>query len=115
MSEISQTTTTTTVTSTSRSMAVAYLLWLLIGIAGGHRLYAGRKTSGFVMLGLALTCFLLVMSLIGALLAIPLYAILLIWWLIDAFRIPSWGLSRSVGVVKTETVVVKKTDAELHE
>lgn len=52
----------------SKSKATAYLLWLFLGLLGGHRYYLGRKGSGFLM----------TITLGG----------LGIWWLVDAFLIP---------------------------
>ena len=34
-----------------KSMGLAYLLWLLTGVIGGHRFYLGRYGSGFMLLG----------------------------------------------------------------
>jgi TM2 domain-containing membrane protein YozV len=40
-----------------RSLRVAYALWLVLGIAGAHRLYLGRTASGAVQAALCAGCF----------------------------------------------------------
>ena len=56
------------------STAVAYLLWFVVGVFGGHRFYVGRKGSAIAMLILGLTFVGLIIT--G------------IWALVDAFLIP---------------------------
>jgi len=57
-----------------KSAAIAYILWFLLGLFGGHRFYLGRTGSAILMLILTLTG-----------IGLPITAI---WWLIDAFLIP---------------------------
>lgn len=59
-----------------KSMGLAYVLWYILGIFGGHRFYLGRKASGLAQL-------ILTFTIIGVL-------ITLIWWFIDAFQVHKW-------------------------
>lgn len=66
-----------------KSLGLAYVLWLLIGGLGVHRFYLGRTGSGIAMLLLAVLGWL------------PLFlgwAVLGIWWLVDAILMP--GMAR---------------------
>jgi len=69
-----------------RSIVVAYLLWLFLGGAGGHRFYAGKTGSAIAQLLLLIFGILLTMVGIGFLLLL----VLGIWVLVDAFLIPGW-------------------------
>jgi len=40
-----------------RSLKIAYALWLVLGIAGAHRLYLGRRTSGAIQAAICAGCF----------------------------------------------------------
>ena len=40
-----------------RSLTIAYALWLVLGIAGIHRLYLGRTTSGALQASICAGCF----------------------------------------------------------
>lgn len=40
-----------------RSLKLAYALWLVLGIAGAHRLYLGRTVSGAIQAALCAGCF----------------------------------------------------------
>ncbi|MFC3123884.1 TM2 domain-containing protein [Pseudoroseomonas globiformis] len=64
-----------------KSPAVAYLLWLFLGMFGAHRFYAGKTGSAVAILLLSLLGF----GTIGFVLIIPI-----IWVLVDAFLIPGW-------------------------
>src|SRR5579875_3694077 len=59
------------VTNESPSPVVAYLLWFFLGFVSAHRFYLGRPGSAILQI---LSYFVL----IG-----------LVWWVIDAFLIPS--------------------------
>jgi TM2 domain-containing membrane protein YozV len=67
-----------------KSVAVAYLLWLVFGLVGGHRFYLGDASSGVGMCLLFLLGWVLLAAFVGA--ALLLW--LVIWVLLDAFRIP---------------------------
>ena len=51
-----------------KSRSTAYLLWLVLGLIGGHRYYLGRPGTGFLM---TIT-----------------FGGLGVWWVLDAFLIP---------------------------
>lgn len=63
---------------------VAYILWLFLGLLGAHRFYLGSTVSAVIMLILTLSFFGLIVS--G------------IWWLIDAFVIPSMVNGQKVSI-----------------
>jgi TM2 domain-containing membrane protein YozV len=69
-----------------KSIVVAYLLWLFLGGAGGHRFYAGKTGSAVAQLLLLIFGILLTVVFVGFLILIGLY----IWVLVDAFLIPGW-------------------------
>ncbi len=71
-----------------KSVLLAYLIWFFLGLFGVHRLYLGRITSGLVMLALHGISWVLAFILIGYL----GFALLGLWWLIDALLIP--GMAR---------------------
>jgi len=70
----------------SKSVKTAYLFWIVLGFAGGHRFYLGYPASGI---------FLLLMTGLGVILALvsPVgYFVLFapgLWLLVDAFIIPA--------------------------
>jgi TM2 domain-containing membrane protein YozV len=69
------------------AVLTAYVIWLLFGLAGGHRIYFGRIGTGLVQL--ALTTALVLTGLltgVGMLLVVPVA----VWVVIDAFLIPGW-------------------------
>jgi len=72
-----------------KSALLAYVLWFFLGWFGLHRMYLGRIGSGIVMLVLQRLSWLTHFILIGYI----GFAILGLWWLIDAFLIP--GMTRS--------------------
>jgi TM2 domain-containing membrane protein YozV len=69
-----------------KSVGVAFLLWVFFGMAGGHRFYLGRVATGLTMLVLTLFSFVLTVVFIGYL----GLTVVLVWTLIDGFRIPGW-------------------------
>jgi TM2 domain-containing membrane protein YozV len=69
-----------------KSLLVAYLLWFFLGYVGGHRFYLGRPVSGLVML--ALSAVVLVLTFVSFGFLSFLWAIVGLWWLIDALFIP---------------------------
>ena len=74
--------------ASKKSVAAAYLLWFFLGWFGAHRFYAGKIGSAVVMLILALITVPLMYVLIG----FVTWAIVGLWWIVDAFLIP--GLIR---------------------
>lgn len=71
-----------------KSALLAYILWFFLGWFGLHRMYLGRIGSGVAMLLLQGVSWLTHFILIGYL----GFAILALWWLIDAVLIP--GMTR---------------------
>ena len=70
-----------------KSLAVSYLLWLFVGVLGGHRFYNGRIATAVTQLLMWALGFMLVSAFgLGFLLLIPLG----LWLLTDAFLIPGW-------------------------
>jgi TM2 domain-containing membrane protein YozV len=69
-----------------KSLLVSYLLWFFLGYVGAHRFYLGKVLSGFVMLSLSGVVLLLTLISFGFLSF--LWAIVGLWWLIDALLIP---------------------------
>ena len=76
-----------------KSLLVAYLLWFFLGYVGAHRFYLGRPLSGFIML--ALSGVVLVLTLVTFGLLSFLWAIVGLWWLIDALLIPGMAAGRN--------------------
>lgn len=73
-----------------KSVGVAYVFWLFFGFLGIHRFYLGHAGLGFAQLLLAFGGFVS-----GGL----LWAVLGLWWLIDAFLIPSMTERRNLEVL----------------
>jgi TM2 domain-containing membrane protein YozV len=70
-----------------KSMAVSYLLWIFVGVFGGHRFYNGRTATAVTQLLMWIVGAMLVSVFgLGLLLLIPLG----LWLLLDAFLIPGW-------------------------
>jgi len=59
-----------------KNVLVAYLLWFLVGLFGGHNFYLQRTGVGVAQLILTIT-------LVGMVITI-------VWILVDAFLIPGW-------------------------
>ncbi|MDB5615558.1 MAG: hypothetical protein JWQ22_3211 [Devosia sp.] len=69
-----------------KSPIVAYVLWFFLGYVGAHRFYLGRPLSGLIMLALSTATLLLTLVSFGVLGF--LWAIVGLWWLVDALLIP---------------------------
>jgi TM2 domain-containing membrane protein YozV len=79
-----------------KSLLVAYLLWFFLGYVGAHRFYLGRPLSGFVML--ALSAVTLVLTLVSLGFLSFLWALVGLWWLIDALLIPGIVAGRNTRI-----------------
>jgi len=71
-----------------KSTLIAYIIWFFLGWFGLHRMYLGKIASGIAMLALQAISWLTHFILIGYI----GFAILGLWWLIDAILIP--GMTR---------------------
>lgn len=69
-----------------KSLIAAYVLWFFLGYIGAHRFYLGRPLSGFIMLALSALTLLLTVVSFGVLGF--LWAIVGLWWLVDALLVP---------------------------
>jgi TM2 domain-containing membrane protein YozV len=67
-----------------RSVPIAYLLWLLFGLAGVHRYYLGRYVTGLLML--CLTALVLAGPSIET--RVLTAMVLAVWMIADAIAIP---------------------------
>lgn len=71
-----------------KSVLAGYAIWFFLGLFGLHRMYLGRWTSGMAMLvlhGISWLTWWIAIGIVG-------FAILGLWWLIDALLIP--GMAR---------------------
>jgi len=75
-----------------KSLAVAYILWFVLGMLGAHRFYSGATGSGAAILLLTLTSVML--SVVG--IGLILMLVPGVWVLVDAFLIP--GMVRDQNV-----------------
>ena len=66
-----------------KSAAIAYALWFVSGLFGGHRFYAGQTPTGTIMLLLTVLSIPLSLFGIGGIMLM----IVALWTLIDLFRI----------------------------
>ena len=109
-----QTQTTTTTHTIEKNIVLAYVLWFFLGTLGVHRFYLGRINSGITFL--ALTIFGIIGSFIyvGFALIIAVW----VWWIIDAFLIPSMvvtapaGKNISFSTTTTTTTVIENNNSE---
>lgn len=70
-----------------KSITASYILWLFLGVLGGHRFYNGRTGTAVTQLLMWLFGVMSVSAFgLGLLLLIPLG----LWLLLDAFLIPGW-------------------------
>ena len=72
------------VTNEAKSTGAAYLIWLFVGMLGGHRFYLGKTGSAVVQLLMFIIGWATILIGVGAILLI----VEGIWVLIDAFLIP---------------------------
>ncbi|MYM54199.1 TM2 domain-containing protein [Thalassovita mangrovi] len=71
-------------TSEKKSIGLAYMLWLLLGIFGGHRFYLGRNGSAVVMLAVSTLGWITLVLTDKPFLLVPLG----VWLIVDIFQIP---------------------------
>jgi TM2 domain-containing membrane protein YozV len=70
-----------------KSLGVSYVLWLFLGMFGGHRFYNGKTGSALAQLFLNIFGWLTIFAYgLGLLFIIPVA----IWVIVDAFLIPGW-------------------------
>jgi len=98
----------------------AYVIWLVFGIAGAHRVYFGRIGSGLAFLVLVTIAALAGLALgtlpylaapwdIGEIMSFPValwlifVAALLIWYIRDAFLLPDWVRSERAAQAEAAT------------
>lgn len=94
------------VTNERKSIGLAYALWLFPPGMGMHRFYLASPMGGLLMLVLFIVCVILAINNIGA----GIFAILLtLFWLIDAFLIPSL-VRRHQNAVRTKLTVQALAD-----
>jgi len=67
-----------------KSVLVAYILWFFLGWLGAHRFYLGRVPTAVAQFALCAVSWILSFVLIGYL----GFALLGLWWLLDAVLIP---------------------------
>jgi TM2 domain-containing membrane protein YozV len=70
---------------TGKNIVIAYLLWFFLGSFSIHRFYLGRAVSGLIQLMLGLLGIVLTLTLLGAIIGIPMLIAWLIWWVLDAY------------------------------
>ena len=73
----------------SKSLGIAYFLWAVFGTVGAHRFYLGHYPSATAMLVAAVLASLFAFLPALLVFSYPVVALLGIWWLLDAFVIPS--------------------------
>ena len=69
-----------------KSLIAAYVLLFFLGYVGAHLFYLGRPISGFIMLALSTVTLMLTLVSFGVLGF--LWAIVGLWWLVDALLVP---------------------------
>ena len=84
----------------TKSLALAYVLWLFLGLIGVHRIYLGRVGSGVTMLILTLLAgvFSLV-PILGWIVALFVLVPVGVWWIVDVFLIP--GIAKNTAKTTT--------------
>lgn len=80
--------------ATIKNTGMAYLLWFLFGVFGGHRYYLDRVSTG-VLMSIGAMVFAIMSGMgppLGPLMYVGLtgFACTLLWCICDAFFIPGW-------------------------
>jgi TM2 domain-containing membrane protein YozV len=78
-----------------KSLVVAYLLWWFLGFFGAHRFYLGAIGSAVAMLVLTVASTVLMIVAVGLL----GYIALGVWWIVDAFLLPSMVTQYNVRLI----------------
>lgn len=70
-----------------KNIYIAYALWFFSAPIGGglHRIYCGKFISGFLQLGIYWLAYICFVTIIGMIVALPLWIIWGIWWLSDVY------------------------------
>ena len=97
----------TTTVNLEKNIVIAYVLWFFLGVFGIHRFYANKIGSGVVMLSLTLLAAVLAVTVVGLILAIPMWIALGLWWIIDAFLILRWNLNLVSNITTTTTTTTE--------
>ncbi|KPN80485.1 TM2 domain-containing protein [Apilactobacillus kunkeei] len=94
------------VENNSVNVIVAWAMWFFLGQFGGHR-FLFKKKKAILMLVLELIGMITSMFLIG----LFIMAAIVVWWIIDAFSIPSWlkqsrldATIQAISIVKSKSV-----------
>jgi TM2 domain-containing membrane protein YozV len=93
-----------------RSLRTAYVLWLLLGVFGAHRFYAGQAGTGVAIL--LITCFSLAFFAVG--LGLVTIWVSVLWVAIDAMLIPglielyNTDLARRCGLLTAGTTATRQ-------
>ncbi|WP_018300144.1 NINE protein [Fangia hongkongensis] len=85
--------------SKQMNMSVGYILWFFLGQFGAHRFYC-KKNHGVTMLVLEIVAWILICTVIGMIIGIPIIFAVMIWWLIDAFKVQKWINEFNLSVVE---------------
>ena len=72
--------------NTATATLLTYVVWFFLGNLGGHRFMTGRVGTGLIMLLLHGLGWLTFWFGLGFL----IWALVGVWWLIDALLIPGW-------------------------
>lgn len=78
-----------------KSVAPAYVLWFFFGYLGGHRFYLKQGLGALMVLVTVLSVFTLFLG-VGY---VGIFA-MFIWWVIDAFRIPTWVATKNLALIE---------------
>lgn len=73
-----------------KNLMLAYVLWFFVGVLGGHRFYVGHVLKGVLFfVGTVISIILSagVLPVVWVLAAVA-WGIVLIFWIIDAFKLP---------------------------
>lgn len=99
------------VETNSVNAIVAWAMWFFLGQFGGHR-FLFKKNKAILMLVLELIGIITTIIVIGFF----ILTAIVIWWIIDAFSIPTWIKERRLeATVKAISVVTGKSTKEFNQ